>query len=135
MQDPCTLQSPAMHPRVVVVDDDNAVRASLAFSLEIDGFDVDSYASAEEAAEPGQIADQSCLIVDYRLPGMDGLGLLAVLRERGLRVPAIIITSNPRRNLRQAIAEAGASLIEKPLLCGALTARVRSLIARPDWNE
>jgi two-component system response regulator FixJ len=113
--------------RVLLVDDDPSVRASLKFALELEEFDVEDFASAESLATRAELPGRFCLIIDYRLPGMNGLQLLALLRSRGSQAPAIIITSNPTRKLRQAIAEAGAVLIEKPLLCDALSASVRAL--------
>lgn len=119
---------PIADRRVLVVDDDPAVRASLKFSFELDGFEVEDFASGEQLADEGAIDDGSCLVLDYRLPGMNGLQLLALLRGRGSRAPAIIITSQPNRKLREQIAAAGAVLIEKPLLCDALTAGIRALL-------
>ena len=57
---------------------------------------------------------------------MDGLALLKSLRDRGIGLPAVVITSAPGRTLRQRAAEAGAVIVEKPLLCDALTAAVRA---------
>lgn len=116
--------------KVFLVDDDPAVRDSLRFSFELEGFDVEDFATAESFAEQAKVPADACLILDYRLPGMNGLALLALLRAQGVRAPAVIITSNPTRQLRDAAADAGAGLIEKPLLCDALTARVRTLIER-----
>lgn len=118
-------------PHIVLVDDDSAVRASLTFSLELEGFEVEAFASAEAAADV-TVDDRSCLLIDYRLPGMDGLALLSLLRARGVGAPAIVITSNPTRQLRHAIDAAGATLIEKPLLCDRLTTRIRALLAAGD---
>ena len=116
-------------PKIMLVDDDPSIRASIAFALGVDGFDVETYESAEEiSARPG-LASASCLVIDYRLPGMDGLSLLNLLRERGVTVPAVMITSNPTRLLRQGAAAAGADLVEKPLLGDGLAAAIRSLVA------
>jgi FixJ family two-component response regulator len=121
-------------PRIILVDDDPAIRASLAFSLGLEGFDVEAFASAEallewRAARP--LAPESCLVLDLRLSGMDGLSLLELLRGEGEGQPAVIITSNPARALGDRAAAAGALLIEKPLLCDALTAAIRSLLRLP----
>ena len=71
-------------------------------------------------------------MIDYRLPGIDGLSLLRVLRERGETCPAVIITSNPTRSIRQRTTDAGAALIEKPLLSDSLTTAIRQLIHGPN---
>jgi FixJ family two-component response regulator len=123
-----------LRPTIILVDDDPAVRASLAFSLGLEGFGVEAFASAEallerRAANP--LPPGACLVLDLRLPGMDGLALLELLRVDGAGQPAVIITSNPARGLGDRIAAAGALLIEKPLLCDALTAAIRSLLHIP----
>jgi FixJ family two-component response regulator len=114
--------------RILLVDDDPAVRSSLTFALELEGFDVDSFASGEALAERAGQPDDACLVLDYRLPGLDGLSTLALLRSRGVRLPAIIITSNPSRAVRRGATDAGAALIEKPLLCDALSTHISRLI-------
>ena len=113
-------------PKIFLVDDDPAVRASLAFSLELEGFLVETFDCAEKLAERADFPENGCLVLDYRLPGMDGLSLLKQLRRRGVTLPAVLITSAPNRDLRSRAAEAAAVIIEKPLLCDALTAAVRA---------
>lgn len=113
---------------LLLVEDDPAVRASLQFSLELEGFKVETFASAEALMAREPLTDHACLVLDYRLPGIDGLTLLQLLRERGETCPAVIITSNPTRAIRQRTGKAGAVLIEKPLLTDGLTAAIRGLI-------
>lgn len=115
-------------PLLLLVDGDPAVRASLQFSLELDGFQVVVFESGETLIETPDLARPSCLVLDYRLPGIDGLALLKTLRERGEACPAVIVTTNPTRSLRQRTSHAGAALIEKPLLNDSLTLAIRSLI-------
>ena len=117
-------------PMLVLVDDDPAVRASLKFSLELEGFEVETFDSGETLLSQPKLPNPNCLVLDYRLPGIDGLSLLSLLRERGETCPAVIITSNPTRNVRQRTTDAGAVLIEKPLLSDGLTAAIRRLIDR-----
>ena len=119
-------------PMLLLVDDDPAVRASLIFSLELEGFEVEAFDSGEMLVAQEALADPACLVLDYRLPGIDGLSLLRVLRERGETCPAVIITSNPTRSVRQRTTDAGAVLVEKPLLGDCLTVAIRRLIDRPD---
>ena len=115
-------------PLLLLVDDDPAVLASLQFSLELEGFVVEAFDSGETLMAQVSLANPSCLVLDYRLPGVDGLSLLQALRERGESCPAVIITSNPTRSVRQRTTDAGAVLIEKPLLSNGLTAAIRALI-------
>ena len=116
---------------LVLVDDDPAVRASLQFSLELEGFEVETFDSGETLVAQANLTDPDCLVIDYRLSGIDGLSLLRVLRERGETCPAVIITSNPTRSVRQRTADTGAVLIEKPLLGDNLTTAIRALIHGP----
>ena len=115
-------------PKLLLVDDDPAVRESLKFSLELEGFAVDAFDSGETVVACHMLARYACLVLDYRLPGIDGLSLLGVLREHGETCPAVIITSNPTRAMRQRTADAGAVLIEQPLLSDSLTTAIRQLI-------
>jgi two-component system response regulator FixJ len=121
---------PLRLPRILLVDDDSAVRASLKFTLELEDLEVDDFAAAEAAAEQANIQDYACLVLDYRLPAVDGLALLSLLRSRGCRSPAIIMTSNPTRKLQAAVTEADAVIIEKPLLCNALSSTIWELVDR-----
>lgn len=115
-------------PLLLLVDDDPAVLASLTFSLELEGFEVKAFDSGETVVAQANMAKPACLVLDYRLPGIDGLSLLRILRDRGETCPAVLITSNPTRTVRQRTADAGAILIEKPLLCDGLTVAIRRLI-------
>ena len=119
-------------PMLLLVDDDPAVLASLQFSLELEGFAVDAFDSGETVVARNRLARHACLVLDYRLSGIDGLSLLKLLRERGETCPAVIITSNPTRAMRQRTTEAGAVLIEKPLLGDSLTTAIRQLIHGPN---
>lgn len=118
-------------PKILLVDDDPGVRASLKFSLELEGFAVDTLESGEALADLCELPDAACLVLDYRLPGLDGLALLALLRLRGLLVPAVLITGSASNRIRAQALRAGTVLIEKPLLCDALTAAIRSAIEKP----
>jgi FixJ family two-component response regulator len=113
-------------PRILLVDDDPAVRASLAFTFELEGFLIETFECGEDLAERTDFPERGCLVVDYRLPGIDGLALLKRLRSRGVTLPAVMITSAPTRRLRHDAAEAGAVIVEKPLMCDALSAAVRA---------
>ena len=114
-------------PRILLVDDDPAIRASLRFSLELEGYEVATFAAAEDLLASPHVAGSDCLVLDYRLPGMDGLELIEQLRRRGVTIPAILITTTPSRRVRARAAALDAQLIEKPLLCDGLTAAIRDL--------
>lgn len=116
---------------ILLVDDDSAVRSSIAFALEADGFRVLSFATGEDLLAGLPVEPSQCLILDYRLPGMDGLALLRALRARDCRAPAILITSNPAPGLRLRVEQASGCILEKPLLSGSLAAAIRHLLLAP----
>jgi len=108
-------------PVVVVVDDDEAVRESLRFLLDIAGYETVTFESAQDYLDHlcGQPA--TCLVLDQHMPHTTGLELLAVLRQRGARLPAALITGSSSPELvRQATALGGARVLEKPLADDAL---------------
>jgi two-component system, LuxR family, response regulator FixJ len=110
---------------MLVVDDDSAVGNSLKFVLEVEGFQVRVFSSAEELLDEDSLPDASCLVVDYYMPGMNGLELVAHLRDRNVLIPAILITPAPSQNLRNRAAAAGVPIVEKPLLGSRLLDSIR----------
>lgn len=119
-------------PAVILVDDDPAVTHAVQFSFDLEGLDVRSFSDAESLLAMQDLPKEGCLVLDYRLPGADGLELLERLRAKGVRMPAVLITTNPRPHLRTRAAAAGVPIIEKPLLTDALLTAVRSALAQPD---
>lgn len=120
----------ASRPAVILVDDDPAVTHAMQFSFDLEGLDVRSFRDAESVLAASDLPETGCLIIDHNLPGMDGLALLEQLRAIGVRLPAILITTNPRTALRNRAAAAGVPIIEKPLLTDALLTTVRKALAR-----
>jgi two-component system response regulator FixJ len=112
---------------VIVVDDDGDVLQSLRFAFEVEGFEVRTFPSGEALLQHPALADEGCLVLDYRLDGIDGLALLDRLRGQGNRRPAILITTSDATISARA-ARAGVTIIEKPLLCDTLVAEARRLI-------
>jgi two-component system, LuxR family, response regulator FixJ len=118
---------PALGPVVIVVDDDLAVRNSLRFSLEVEGFAVRAYSGGVELLGDAELPASDCLVVDQNMPGMNGLDLIAQLRARDIAVPAILVTSYPTAALSDRAAKAGVAIVEKPFLGTALLDRIRDL--------
>jgi two-component system, LuxR family, response regulator FixJ len=113
---------------IIVVDDDAAVRNSLKFWLELEGFAVRTYADARELLNETALPLFGCLVIDQNLPVLNGLDVLRELRSRQVWLPAIMITSFPSRMLREAAAALGASLVEKPLFNHALSDNIRAAL-------
>jgi len=101
---------------VVVVEDDDAVRNALAFSLQTEGHSVRAYQCAESLLEDAFLVEIHCLVVDYKLPAMNGLDLLRELGRRGINAPAILIATGPGPAVRTAAGRLNVSIVEKPLL-------------------
>ncbi|MFG1401250.1 response regulator transcription factor [Xanthobacter sediminis] len=114
---------------VHIVDDDAAVRSSLQFTFELDGFDVRTYGGFHELMA-ADLPHCGCMIVDYNLPEINGLELLRELDRRNVHLPSFLITSNPSQNVRQRANAQGVSIIEKPLLGNQLSEAVRDSFVR-----
>jgi FixJ family two-component response regulator len=115
-------------PTILVVDDDPAVRNSLQFSLEVEGFCVRTYPDAASLMKEASLPEKGCLVVDFRLPGMNGLELVAQLRKRRIALPAVLVTTRPDATVRLHAAKAGISIIEKPLLTEDLLRCIRTML-------
>lgn len=117
-----------------VVDDDAAVRDSLDFMLGTAGLSARTYASAGDLLARVEALEPGCIITDVRMPGMNGLELIARLRELGVPHPVIALTGHADVPLAVAAMKAGvADFIEKPFEDEALLQAVRmALQSRPD---
>jgi FixJ family two-component response regulator len=116
-------------PLVIVVDDDRAVRNSLKFRLEVEGFAVHTYSDCLELLNDADLASISCLVIDHNLPGMTGLEAIAKLRQRRIFVPAILITTHPNAVLTERASKANVPIVEKPFLANALLDRIQAAVA------
>ena len=112
---------------ILVIDDDPAVLNALKFSLQLDGFTVSGFESAEALLSKQDFPARGCIIVDYRMLGVDGIEMVDRLRTRGVHLPAILITT-PTTAVTSRAAAANIPIVEKPLINNALVDKVRSLI-------
>jgi two-component system response regulator FixJ len=100
---------------VHIVEDDEAVRDSLAMMLDHRGFRTEGYGSAEEFLARLPAAPDGCAVVDVRMPGMDGLELQRELARRRVGLPIVIVTGHADVPLAVASMKAGAvDFLEKP---------------------
>ncbi|WP_122819043.1 response regulator transcription factor [Nocardioides pantholopis] len=121
----------APKPRVLVVDDDRAVRESLRRSLEFNGYDVHlAQDGAEALASIGQSAPD-VVVMDVMMPRLDGLETTRALRTAGHDVPILVLTARDAVGERVAGLDAGADdYLTKPFALAELLARLRALLRR-----
>jgi two-component system, LuxR family, response regulator FixJ len=111
---------------IFIVDDDTAVRDSLAAILEAQGFTAIGFASAEAFLLGYSPVPVACAVIDLRMPGMDGLSLLEHLRSKGLMLPVVVVTGHGDVPLAVRAMKAGAiDFIEKPYTNATLLDAVR----------
>ncbi|MCU1229927.1 MAG: response regulator receiver protein [Acidobacteria bacterium] len=114
---------------IAVVDDDESVRMALASLLRSVGFVVLLFASAEEFLRRQDVPPITCLILDVRMPGIDGLQLQKHLRNNGWRIPIIFLTAHGHDNARAASVAGGATaFLPKPFDADVLLNAVRSVV-------
>lgn len=115
--------------KIYVVDDDAAVRDSLCMLLKADGHEVEAYASAEEFLAAYQEGMQGCIILDIKMPGMDGQALQAELNRRGLRLPIIFLSGQGTIPVTVRTIKAGAvDFLTKPVDGAELLVSVRQAL-------
>ncbi|MCL4234833.1 MAG: sigma 54-interacting transcriptional regulator, partial [Deltaproteobacteria bacterium] len=110
---------------IVVIDDDEAARASLDQMLRLRGFAVRTFAAAEAALAWPELPGADCVLCDVKMPGLGGEGFLARAREGGLAAPVVMITGHGDVALAVRCLKAGAyDFIEKPFEDEVLLAAV-----------
>ena len=117
---------------VHLVDDDEAIRRSASFMLRTSGYLVKTYASGVEFLDQAKDAMPGCILLDVRMPEMDGLQLQAALKDRGILLPVVVMTGHGDINTAVEAMKLGAvDFIEKPfekaVLLNALEAGLERL--------
>jgi two-component system response regulator MprA len=121
--------------RVLVVDDDRAIRDSLARALELDGYEVSLASDGAVALATIRELRPDVAIVDVMMPNIDGLTVCRVLRAEKDRLPILMLTARTETSDRVAGLDAGADdYLPKPFELDELMARLRALLrrSRPD---
>src|SRR6476469_3927594 len=127
---------PSEKGTVHIIDDDDALRESLAFLLRTARIDVASYSSATAFLEEIPGATLSCVITDVRMPGMSGIDLLKRLRVMKIDVPVIVITGHGDVPLAVEAMKIGAvDFLEKPFDDEVLLASVRSALNQREQDQ
>ncbi|WP_247887467.1 response regulator [Azospirillum sp. SYSU D00513] len=100
---------------VFILDDDDAVRDSLALLLESHGRTARAFRSWEELHPHAGELPSGCLLLDYHMPGRNGLELLSALRAEGVDPPTVLITGGGTDAIMNSAARAGVAFLEKPV--------------------
>lgn len=117
---------------IAVIDDDESIRVAVEQLIDSYGFSVKSFRSAESflsSVNPGSI---DCLITDIQMPGMSGMALHQVLRNRKIEIPVIFMTAFFDEALRQtALSNHAIAFLVKPFRSHELIAKIEIALARP----
>ncbi len=114
-----------------VIDDDEAMRTSLLFALQTAGYRASTYVGASDFLAQEE-AERGVLISDVRMPGMNGVELTRLLRQRGSTMPVILITGNANGTLKAEAMSVGAdAVLEKPVSLAVILAEISRVTA--DW--
>ncbi len=128
--------NPGPRPRVLVVDDDRAVRESLRRSLEFNGYDVSLAGDGAEALASISGIRPDAVVMDVMMPRLDGLEATRALRTAGHDVPILVLTARDAVGDRVEGLDAGADdYLTKPFALAELLARLRALLRRTVQSE
>ena len=115
---------------ILVVEDDDSMREAIERLLNAAGFECEAFSSATALLARGVDQESVCVISDLRLPGMSGLELLGVLKERNPSTPFILITAHDAPELRErAMRNGAAAYLAKPFRGTALLDIINTAIA------
>ena len=122
--------------RILVVDDDPAVRSSLDRALRLEGYEVETAADGPAALQVLSLGSPDAVILDLGLPGLDGLAVCRRLRSAGDDTPVLMLTARDAVDDRVQGLDAGADdYLVKPFALAELLARLRALLRRRSGAE
>ena len=117
--------------KILIVDDEPAVRESLRRALELESYEIELAENGREALDLLAASGQDAVILDVLMPGLDGLEVCRRIRRAGNRVPVLMLTARDEVENRVAGLDAGADdYVTKPFALEELLARVRALLRR-----
>ena len=120
---------------VHLVDDDDAIRRSVGFMLRTSGFAVEAHPSGVHLLKEKELA-AGCILLDIRMPEMDGLEVQRALLERGVTLPVVVMTGHGDISIAVQAMKAGAvEFIEKPFEKAVLLAALEEGFARLDRSD
>jgi two-component system response regulator FixJ len=119
-----------------LVDDEESIRKSAGFMLKSSGFAVQTYASGIAFLKAVKTAEPGCILLDVRMPDMDGLEVQDVLADRGVTMPVIVLTGHGDIGIAVRVMKAGAvDFLEKPFEKAALLASIGAAFSRLDNSD
>ncbi|HYF27746.1 MAG TPA: response regulator transcription factor [Baekduia sp.] len=122
--------------RVLVVDDEPAVREAVERVLHLEGFEVALAADGREAMRRLAVLRPDAVLLDVLMPGLDGLEVCRRMRDTGDRTPVLMLTARHGVGDRVAGLDAGADdYLAKPFALEELLARLRALLRRSAWDQ
>lgn len=125
------MSAPPDEKFVAIVEDDPSVRDSLSLLLGLRGYRTAVFADAESFLKAFQPEWTGCLLIDIRMPGMDGLALQRHLAERGCRMPVIVMTAHGDvESARSAFRSQAVDFLEKPIDHDRLTTAIEEALGR-----
>jgi two-component system response regulator FixJ len=114
-----------------IIDDEEAVRRSAGFMLKTSGFAVETWPSGTAFLKEVRHAAEGCILLDVRMPEMDGLEVQQALNERGVAMPVIVLTGHGDISIAVRAMKAGAvDFIEKPFEKSVLLDAIEAAFAR-----
>jgi two-component system response regulator FixJ len=121
---------------VHIVDDDDSVRRSAAFMLKLAGFNIESYVSGVAFLKEANSAKRGCVLLDLRMPEMDGLQVQQEMARRGIDMPVVILTGHGDIAFAVKAMRCGAvNFIEKPYEKEDLLLAIQEAHARLDQSD
>jgi two-component system response regulator MprA len=127
--------APTAPHRVLIAEDDRAVRVALERALELEGYAVEAVTNGAEALEAVSSSPPDVVLLDVSMPLVDGLTVCRVLRAEENRVPVLMLTARTETSQRIAGLDAGADdYLPKPYDLGELLARLRALLRRSSYD-
>lgn len=125
-----------MTSRILLADDDRAIRESVTRALELEGYNVTAVTNGVDALDAAALQAPDAFVLDVMMPTLDGLAVCRQLRTRGDHSPILILTARTEVSDRVSGLDAGADdYLPKPFSLEELLARIRALLRRTTYDE
>jgi len=120
------------HKKLIhIIDDEEAIRRSAGYMLKTSGYTVETWSSGAAFLKEVRHAEQGCVLLDVRMPELDGLEVQRMLAERGVTMPVVIMTGHGDIAIAVRAMKAGAvDFLEKPFEKATLLGAVEAAFAR-----